>query len=91
MRGFRGDDITVSGIEVFDLTGTGDIRLLLRAFDVLERQVEGEAVTVLRDAGDTVEFTDAGWVAGAIEAGFQIFTNGTATVRVQEVDLAPIA
>jgi Ca2+-binding RTX toxin-like protein len=53
-----------TGIEVFDLTGTGDNSLNLNVHNVLNLSDTSNRVIVNGNAGDSVTSTGQGWVAG---------------------------
>jgi Ca2+-binding RTX toxin-like protein len=73
-------------VEAFD---SGDaaagFRLRLSADSVLAFSESTDTLRITAKAGETLEFTDAGWTAGAVSGGFRTYTNGaTATVLVSE-------
>ncbi len=82
-------DSRIAGVEAIDITGSGANTLTLNALDVLELSRHSNTLTVFRDRHDTVDI-GAGWtqqpdeIAGA--ATFDIFTQGSATLKVQETD-----
>jgi hypothetical protein len=76
-----------SGIETVDLSGTGNNTLILDRFDVLRLSnsaaATGDANTLIvdGDAGDQVE-ASGGWVSQGVDGGYEVFTLGTATLRI---------
>jgi len=80
---------TIAGVEAIDITGSGANSLTLNALDVLELSRHSNTLTVFRDRLDTVNI-GTGWtqqpdeIAGA--ATFEVFTQGAATLKVQETD-----
>lgn len=92
------DNGSLTSIEVFDISGTGDNTLVLDRLAVLnvteERSSQQSTITVLGDPGDTVdltagEFTQAGTVFGiggtgsAGDTQFNVFIDGNARVLVE--------
>ena len=79
LPGFGG---TLAGIEAIDLnTDAGANVLTLASADVL--QSDTDTVTVLGDAGDTVNLSGV-WILGASVGGFTAYTLGAATVQVDD-------
>ena len=52
----------IQNVEIIDLTGTGNNTLMLA--DVLDISSTTNTLRIDGNAGDTVDTTDAGWVAG---------------------------
>ncbi|MBL8385558.1 MAG: FG-GAP repeat protein, partial [Burkholderiales bacterium] len=73
----------IDGIEVIDLTGSGDNALVIRARDVLPLSDTANALRVDGDSGDRLTFADAGWIRGASTGGYTTLTNGQASVQVR--------
>jgi len=74
-------------IETFDLTGTGNNRLVVTKNEVLNLSDTTNTLTVLRNAGDGVTFVGGGWSDAGTTGGFRRFVNGEAVVRVQETSI----
>jgi hypothetical protein len=76
-----------TGIEAFDLTGTGDNTLAFTLRDVLNLSDTTNGLFVKGNAGDTVTSTGQGWVAGSDEtvAGtlYHTYASGAASLHVQ--------
>jgi len=77
----------ITGVEIFDLTGTGDNTLVLAPSDVAALGVTGTTIRIDGNAGDFVE-AGAGWVEGATSAGYTDFTHagaGGVTLQVKTI------
>ena len=71
----------LQGIEVIDLTGSGNNRLIVSAQKLLDLS-DTDTLTVDGNAGDRVSFADGGWVNAGTAGAYASFTNGAATLRV---------
>jgi hypothetical protein len=80
-------DTRYSGIEVIDLTGTGDNSLTLETLDLLALSDSTNTLRVDGDTGDSVNSTGQGWVAGGqVDVGgtlYQSYADGAATLLLQ--------
>jgi len=78
-------DNKLTQIEQIDLFGTGDHTLILNVLEVLNISDTSNTLTVIVDAGDTVD-RGLGWVAAdtvVIEGRlFDVFTSGAATLMI---------
>ncbi len=80
----------VTGIERIDLTGTGNNALTLSAASVQAMANGTDTLEVDGNAGDSLAFTDAGWVRHAPSGGRVAFTNGTTALSVAaDIDAPP--
>ena len=88
----RLDDSRLTGIEVIDITGSGDNTLTLDLAEVLNISDEFNTLLVRRNAGDTVNI-GSDWTQRANETigadTFEVFTQGVATLKVQFDNSAP--
>jgi len=75
----------IRSIETIDITGIGDNRLVLTKNEVLNLSDSTNTLTVLRDAGDTVVLSGAGWRDAGTTGGFRRLVNGEAVLRLQEL------
>jgi hypothetical protein len=77
-------DTRYTGIEIVDLTGTGDNTLILETLDLLALSDTTNTLRVDGDAGDVVISQGQGWAAGGtvdIEGTlYQSYTDGAATL-----------
>ncbi len=81
----------IDSIEQIDLTGTGNNSLTLSRLSVLgvteERSGGTTILSVLGNAGDSVNFSDSGWVyqGSAVSDGisYERYSNGTVEVRLE--------
>jgi hypothetical protein len=77
-------DTRYTGIEIVDLTGTGDNSLTLETLDLLNLSDSTNTLRVDGDSGDSVISTGQGWVAGGtVDVGgtlYQSYTDGAATL-----------
>ena len=71
-------------IERFDLTGSGDNRLLLSAQAVTALSSSGNTLRIDGNAGDIVVLRDAGWLAGPAAGGTTRYTLGTARLDIAD-------
>lgn len=71
----------ISGIEVIDLTGTGNNTLTLLARDLLNLSDTSNTLRVTGNAGDTVVLGD-GWGDAGLENGYHVYTQGLAVILV---------
>jgi hypothetical protein len=79
---------TIQNIENIDLTGAGNNTLTLNVADVLDLSSTTNQVIVLGNAGDVVNSTGQGWVAGANQViGGQTYA---AYSKVSGVDIATL-
>ena len=79
---FNADTSTLANIEIIDLDQNGDHQLLhLSETDVLQSTDENNVLTVLGDAGDSVQL--AGSWASSVDGGFTVYTSGDAVLRVE--------
>ncbi len=87
-------DNRIRGIERIDITGSGNNILTVNQSEVLNLSGQSDTLIVLRNTGDSVEF-GSGWTQVAdenIEGGtFSVYTQGTATLKVQRPNRAPTA
>lgn len=79
----------ITGVEVIDITGSGDNRLVLSASEVLAISPESSTLTVRGNAGDTLTLRDlAGWsYVESLNLGGQAwdyYTQGGATLVVAQ-------
>jgi Ca2+-binding RTX toxin-like protein len=76
-----------TGIEVIDLTGTGDNSLTLETLDLLALSDTTNTLRVDGNAGDAVISQGQGWVAGGqVDVGgtlYQSYADGAATLLLQ--------
>ncbi len=70
-----------SAIEIIDLTGSGNNLLTVTALDVLNLSDSSNTLTVNGNAGDSVVM-GSGWTSGGTVGGYQIYTQGQATLRI---------
>jgi hypothetical protein len=79
-------DTRYTGIEVIDLTGTGDNSLTLTRLDLLALSDATHTVRVDGNSGDAVGTADAGWVRGTDTLiggqSYALYTQGGATLLV---------
>jgi len=84
-------DDWVIDIETIDLTGSGDNTLTVNSAEVLGISTHSDTLIVRGNAGDTVNI-GSGWTQQADEVigtdTFNVFTQGTATVKAQEMPAA---
>jgi hypothetical protein len=84
-------DTRYTGIEIVDLTGTGDNSITLETLDLLALSDSTNTLRVDGDSGDSVISTGQGWVAGGtVDVGgtlYERYTDGAATLLLHpEVD-----
>jgi hypothetical protein len=77
-------------IERIDITGTGNNTLTLSALSVLNLSSTSNTLRVLGNAGDSVVFTDGGWVQGVPSGRYITWTNGAARVEIPTAVRAPV-
>ena len=77
------DNTTLSGLEQIDL-GSRSNSLTLNALELLRLSDHSNTLRVFGDATDTVTLKDSGWVKGIFLGGFSSYTNGNATIEVQQ-------
>jgi hypothetical protein len=90
-------DNRILGIEVIDLTGTGDNTLILSQRDVLNLSDESNTLTIRQNLGDVVQM-GSGWTQVANQTigddTFSVFVQGAATLKllvpVNIIDLATL-
>ncbi|MEA3209164.1 MAG: hypothetical protein QOE70_2221 [Chthoniobacter sp.] len=86
-------DTLLQGIERIDLNTTGPNSLTLSPLEVLNLSPTSNTLTVIGDAGDTVNF-GAGWtrVADTTIGGapFQVFKSGAATLNISAAVAHPL-
>jgi Ca2+-binding RTX toxin-like protein len=77
-------NLRYTGIEVIDLTGSGNNDLTLETLDLLALSDSTNTLRVDGDAGDAVTSTGQGWAAGSlVDVGgtfYQSYTDGAATL-----------
>lgn len=82
------------GIEQIDITGSGNNTLILNPLELLNLSDESNTLLVRRNAGDTVNF-GSGWIIGGTErisgVMYQVYTLGSATLKLQLTNQAPTA
>ncbi|MBF0185243.1 MAG: FG-GAP repeat protein, partial [Magnetococcales bacterium] len=71
----------IQGIETIDITGSGNNSLTITALDLRNLSDTGNTLTVEGNAGDCVIY-GSGWSDGGIVAGYHVYTQGQATLRV---------
>jgi uncharacterized protein (DUF2147 family) len=77
----------ISGIELIDLTGTGNNNLMLDLPDLLSLSDTTNQITVLGNSGDTVTSTGQGWVSSGTQTfGSNIYARYTIANAVLLVD-----
>jgi Ca2+-binding RTX toxin-like protein len=79
----------ITGIEAFDLAGTGS-RLGLTRTAVIALS-DTDVLRVYGSGNDSLVFEDTGWNRGATADGFVTFTNGSATVLAVESLVSVVA
>jgi Ca2+-binding RTX toxin-like protein len=84
-------DTRYTGIEIVDLTGTGDNSITPETLDLLALSDSTNTLRVDGDSGDSVISTGQGWVAGGtVDVGgtlYERYTDGAATLLLHpEVD-----
>jgi trimeric autotransporter adhesin len=73
----------ITGIEVLDITGSGDNTLTLNLADVLDLSFTTNTLRVDGDANDVVNSAGQGWTVGAEQlAGYTTYTFGAATLLI---------
>jgi hypothetical protein len=90
-------DNRILGIEVIDLTGTGDNTLILSQLDVLNLSDESNTLTIRQSLGDVVDM-GIGWTQVANQTigndTFSVYVQGAATLKllvpVNIIDLATL-
>jgi len=71
------------GIEVIDLTGTGNNTLQLSTLDLFDLSGSSNILTVNGNAGDAVVLSDFGsWTFDGLMGGYNVYSNGDALLRV---------
>lgn len=71
------------GIEVIDLTGTlGGNAIKLSTLDLLALSGSSNVLTIDGDGDDFVEVSDGSWTLQSSSGGYDTYTNGAATLRV---------
>ncbi len=79
-------NLTITGVEQFDLTGSGDNSLTLNLGDVLALSDTTNEVVVFGDAGDEVTVADGPWSADGVRdvdgTDFNVFTLDAGTLIV---------
>ena len=83
-------DLTIEGIEIIDLqNGGGNHSLTLDLQEVLNISDTSNSLTVLGDGDDSVDI-GAGWTSQGTAGGFETFTQGAATLVIDEdITIAP--
>ena len=80
-------DNRILGIEIIDITGSGNNTLTLNLRDVLNLSDESNMLTVRRNGGDVVN-TGGGWTAGPDQIiglnNFKVYTQGSARLLIQD-------
>ncbi|TAN72685.1 MAG: hypothetical protein EPN20_03615, partial [Magnetospirillum sp.] len=71
-------------VHAIDLTGNGGQRVSLSAAGVNALAPDTHALRISGEAGDRVVFTDAGWGKGASSGGYTTWSNGAASVMLQD-------
>jgi methionine-rich copper-binding protein CopC len=71
----------IDGIEVIDLTGSGNNSLTLTARDVLNLSDYSNTLKVDGNAGDAVQ-TGGGWTDGGVAGGYHTYTQGQAILLI---------
>ena len=87
---------TITGIEIVDLTGTGDNTLILDLDDLLTLTNNADTLIVTGDAGDAIFTLDDGWAnIGTVDVGgvaFTSYSHGIGTMLVDpDIDPSGIA
>lgn len=79
-------ETAISGIEVLDLTGTGDNLVLLELRDLRALSKTSNLTTVLGDAGDQIvaDLEGAGFVDLGVTDGFAVYSNSVLSLAVAE-------
>lgn len=79
-------ELAVVGIEVVDLTGTGDNSLFLETRDLRALSKTSNALWVLGDDGDEVvaDLAGAGFVDMGSANGFRVWSNGVLSLQVAD-------
>jgi Ca2+-binding RTX toxin-like protein len=73
----------ITGIEVLDITGSGNNTLTLNLADVIDLSFETNTLRVDGDGGDVVNSAGQGWTVGAEQlAGYTTYTFGAATLLI---------
>jgi hypothetical protein len=72
----------LEGVEIIDLTGSGNNALKLALRDVLGLSDTTNALTVNGNGGDSVMVTDGSWTDGGIQGVYHVYTLGVATLRI---------
>jgi hypothetical protein len=77
-------DNQITGIEVIDLTGSGNNTLILSALDLLHLSGTTNELRVEGDGGDAVALNDAhgGWTLEDPEGGYEVYTSGAAKILI---------
>ena len=73
----------ITGVEVIDLTGTGNNSLTVTEQDVLDLSDTSNMLRVDGDAGDSLSFGGETWTTGATASGYTAYTRGVATVQAK--------
>ena len=83
-------DLAIENIEAIDLQeGAGAHTLTLDLQEVLNLSEASNNLTVLGDDADTVNI-GAGWTSGGVVGGFEVFTQGAATLEI-DADITVVA
>ncbi len=76
--------ISMLNIEIFDLNYNGNHTIQLTAADVLLVTDASNTLTFIGDYGDVVQVNDLGWSESAVGGGFTTYTNGAATIIIED-------
>ena len=72
------------GIEIIDLTGSGDNTLKLSTLDLFDLSGSTNILTVNGNAGDSVIIDDfVSWTFDGLVGGYNVYSNGEAIIRIQ--------
>ncbi len=70
------------GIEIIDLTGSGDNTLKLSTLDLFDLSGSTNILTVNGNAGDSVIIDDFGSWSLSVDGSYNVYTNGEAIIRI---------
>lgn len=70
------------GIEIIDLTGSGDNTLKLSTLDLFDLSGSTNILTVNGNAGDSVILDDFGSWSLSVDGSYNVYTNGEAIIRI---------
>jgi Ca2+-binding RTX toxin-like protein len=76
------DNALIERVEILDIAGTGANLLILEVQDLLDISLTGDILTIKGDADDAVSVTDGIWSHVEEAGGYNVYTEGIATLRI---------